>query len=231
MKILVLFLLIPALAAGISLTEMKEIFQHQVSSLAVDQEYEAWARETAILSLESRVNAAQFFVLVDRSARQKIMIGLFCPQLNEVEIIGWDRVSTGDPTQPDRFHTPVGIFHHSVSIIGWRSTGEPNEAGWVAYGPAGARVWDFGWQKTDSGRSIRLALHATDPRGEDVLGQPASRGCIRISVDLNWFLDYFGILDAEYQENLESAWVQWILMPESRPVTNAGQYLIVTESK
>ncbi len=230
-RLVVLLIFSASVLFGNSLPEeLKEIFVRTVSSLKPEESYVQWAKETARDALQDRIDAKQYFVLVDRSPRQSIMVGLYCPETAEIKIIGWDKVSTGDPNQPGRFPTPAGVFTNTTSIIGWRSTGIPNENGWISYGPAGLRVWDFGWQITDNGRSIRLALHATDPvLGQSLLGQPASHGCIRISEKMNRFLDYYGILDYDYEINPENPWVKWLLLDEREAVLYSGQHLIVAE--
>ena len=73
---------------------------------------------------------------------------------------------------------------------------------------------------------IRLLLHATDPDfGEQRLGNPDSKGCIRISGELNEFLDHFGIIDKDYEKHK-----YWSLKKDREPVFYQGEYLLVGDS-
>ncbi len=221
--------------------ELKSVFTNKVSNLSVEKEYSNWAKQTSfdiLYSLEYGLKK-QYFVFVDRNPdNQLIMVGLFDPEKMAVEIIGWDKVSTGNPDRRGHFETPTGVFLHSTNIIGWRALGTPNEQGLRGLGEKGSRIWDFGWQTTLFYRKgqpedyqIRLTMHATDPYfGEPILGQPDSKGCVRVSGSFNRFLDFYGILDADYEKNLKNPWVKWLLLPERRTVSYPGRYLIVADS-
>jgi hypothetical protein len=71
-------------------------------------------------------------------------------------------------------------------------------------------------------------MHATDPSyGETKLGRRDSKGCVRISAALNEFLDFFGILDYNFEN---SGKAQWVLRKDRSPVSHAGKYIIIGDS-
>ncbi len=93
----------------------------------------------------------------------------------------------------------------------WRAEGTFNENDIRGLGVKGMGVWDFGWQTATKGwgtgesGDIRLLLHATDPDYlERPIGQPASKGCVRIPAAMNRFLDQYGVLDADYERTAKS---------------------------
>lgn len=186
--------------------------------------------------LTEGVKESQYFLYVDRNpGRQLIFIFLFDAENEKVVEIGRDKVSTGKPDKGrDYFLTPTGIFRNTVQICGYRALGTKNSRGWRGLGKKGSRVWDFGWQegyrRIDANpRSmihIRFLLHATDPDfGESRLGQPDSKGCVRISGKLNEFLDFFGLIDSDYEKQNH-----WLLRKNRKPVLYQGEYLIVGDS-
>jgi hypothetical protein len=156
--------------------------------------------------------------------------------------IGRGFISTGNPKRKHFFITPTGIFRHSIQNFGYRAEGTENEFGWRGLGRKSRRVWDFGWQETEEikqgskqKRIIRLLLHATDPDyGEPRLGKPDSQGCVRISGDLNDFLDHFGILDKDYESNKHLPEVQWLLKRKENDrqvVAHPGECLLIGDSQ
>ncbi len=71
-------------------------------------------------------------------------------------------------------------------------------------------------------------MHATDPDfGEARLGRPDSKGCIRISAKLNRFLDYYSILDAEYEKSEKG---KRIFLKDREPVAKRGSLVVVIDS-
>jgi hypothetical protein len=78
---------------------------------------------------------------------------------------------------------------------------------------------------------MRLQVHATDPaRLEPRLGQPESKGCIRIPATLNRFIDRYGLLDADYNSALAEGRRFWVLRPERVPTPWSGRWLVVVDS-
>jgi len=222
---------------------LKEKFQKMVCprvKLTVSQDYQKMLASEAIQKLKKvNVTEDQYFVFVDRNPQKQLIFVLFLDIQNENIIeIGRDLVSTGNPKRgKDYFLTPTGIFENSINNFGYRALGTKNKKGWRGLGKKGARVWDFGWQKTEkiiNGSKkeflIRLLMHATDPQfGEPRLGNINSKGCIRISGQMNEFLDLFGILDKEYEENRNKKSI-WLLRKDRKTVKYPGKYLIVADS-
>ncbi|OGZ33487.1 MAG: hypothetical protein A2174_03230 [Candidatus Portnoybacteria bacterium RBG_13_41_18] len=178
---------------------------------------------------------SQYFVYVDRnSLKQMIFVCFFDAQTEEITLIGADKVSTGNEKRAGFFITPCGIFKNTIEFLGYRALGTKNNEGWRGLGTKDSRVWDFGWQKTykkNQERTIRLLMHATDPVfGEKRLGKVDSKGCIRISGRMNKFLDHFGLLDKEYEENKDKKTVAWLLKADRQPVAYAGKYLLIGNS-
>jgi len=181
------------------------------------------------------INESQYFLYVDRSPkRQLIFVCFFDKENKEIIEIGRDKVSTGNPQRKgDYFFTPTGIFRNTIENPDYRALGTKNEQGWRGLGEKGSRVWDFGWQRSykivnnvKMFIDIRLLLHATDPDfGEQRLGNPDSKGCIRISGELNEFLDHFGIIDKDYEKHK-----YWSLKKDREPVFYQGEYLLVGDS-
>jgi hypothetical protein len=99
-------------------------------------------------------------------------------------------------------------------------------------------VFDFGWQRAVKGwgdRSMglmRLQMHATDPDWlENRLGTVQSKGCIRIPATLNWLIDRYGLLDADYEYALTEGKTLWVLHPNRQLTPWSGRYLIVVDSR
>jgi hypothetical protein len=187
---------------------------------------------------EIEASQDQYFVYVDRNPQKQLGFVCFFDSKNkQIIVIGKDLVSTGNPKRgKDYFLTPVGVFQNTLDNFGYRALGTKNKKGWRGLGRKGARVWDFGWQETSKTIKakdkilIRLLMHATDPDfGEPRLGRVDSKGCVRISAQLNDFLDKFGILDKEYEDHYHKG-VQWLLRKDRQAVCCAGKYLIIGDS-
>jgi hypothetical protein len=151
--------------------------------------------------------------------------------------IGAAPVSTGRRGGFEYFLTPVGVFAHTPANPDFRAEGTRNEFGVRGYGVKGMRVFDFGWvigERTWDGRTspMRLQVHATDPDLlEPWLGEPRSKGCIRIPAGLNRLLDRYGLLDADYEEALARGARLWVLAPDRTPTPWSGRYLVVVDSQ
>jgi hypothetical protein len=189
-----------------------------------------------------RGQGSQYFVFVDRNPNNQVITVGYYDMGGKISIIGHDLTSTGDPKskEKDHYETPIGVFENAVENGSYRSEGIPSteKTGWRGYGIKGKRVWDFGRQRTNriyKGRkepiNIRLQMHATDPvYGETKLGSRDSKGCVRISAKLNEFLDQYGILDGNYEKSNKNK-AQWVLRKDRTPVSHAGKYLIIRDSR
>jgi hypothetical protein len=99
------------------------------------------------------------------------------------------------------------------------------------------RVFDFGWVAApkgwgDRGMSVmRLQLHATDPdQLERFLGEPRSKGCIRVPASFDRFLDRRGVLDFDYDEAVERGRDFWVLGKQRETTRWPGRYLVVVDT-
>lgn len=214
----------------------KEFIKRMGNAVEIGQDYQNKIFQTAVKRLsESGISEDQYFLYVDRNPeRQVIFVCFFDSKNKKIIEIGRDKTSTGNPYRRGAyFFTPTGIFRNTIEIPNYRALGTENEEGWRGLGKKGSRVWDFGWQesykiinKRKKFVSIRLLMHATDPDfGEKRLGEPDSKGCIRISGKLNEFLDHFGIIDKDYERHNH-----WLLKKDREPVFYQGEYLLVGDS-
>jgi hypothetical protein len=235
-----LIILITEFVFAIEVENLQKHFCANVSDLRCDHNYTNWVVADSLEKLKS-VNASynQYFVYSDRNPqKQKIMVGFFQEKVPQITVIGWDNISTGNPKRRGYFITPTGVFKNSAKIVGYRALGTKNDKGWRGLGKKNSRVWDFGWQETkylyggrNLNRKIRLLLHATDPEfGEPRLGKVDSKGCVRISGKLNYFLDYYGILDLDYENNIENGMIEYLLRSDRKTVKFPGQFMIIGDS-
>jgi hypothetical protein len=196
----------------------------------------------AFAAANETIDRPQLIVVVDRNALvQQLMVVLATPG-SDWEVIGGSRVSTGQRGRFDHYITPRGVFHMTVAILGFRAEGTLNENGIRGLGAKGMRVWDFGWHVARKGwravagkpdrTPIRLMMHATDPdRLVQRLGHPASQGCVRIPATLNRFLDWHGVLDANYERAaVTEIRFRALLLPGRDPSPLAGDALVVVDS-
>ncbi len=185
------------------------------------------------------IDRAQLLVVVDRNpARQELALIVAqsdAPWL----VIGGGYVSTGKAGRRGYFITPTGVFVHDASILDYRAQGTYNENHIRGLGVMGMRVWDFGWQTARKGwrddgeeADIRLQVHATDPTYlEQFIGHPASKGCIRVSADMNLFMDKHGVLDFAYEQAaITDAAFKAILSADLMPTKLSGDMLVVIDS-
>ncbi len=235
------------LSVEIGMTEVSELevkklqaeFEKIVGSkLMLKEGYLRLVLEDAIgkiLSVKEN-GQSQYFIYVDRNPeKQIILVCFFDSALKDITVIGADKVSTGNQNRRGFFLTPVGVFEHTIKNRGYRALGTKNNKGWRGLGAKGSRVWDLGWQKTRKNNQeveIRLLLHATDPVfGEKRLGKVDSKGCIRVSGKLNKFLDHYGILDKDYEEQKHLKGISWLLGTNREPVIYGGKYLLIGDSR
>lgn len=179
----------------------------------------------------------QFFLLIDRSPVVQAAFIYWLAATGEWRFIGASPVSTGYAGGFEYFITPLGVFEHTLANLDFRAEGTLNKLGIRGYGARGMRIYDFGWVEAERtwdkrGRSpMRLQVHATDPDVlEHQLGQPRSKGCIRIPATLNLLIDRLGLLDAEYDQALREGRQFWVLRSDRQPVAAPGKYLVVVDS-
>jgi hypothetical protein len=199
--------------------------------------YEQLVR-TALTQAGISLSEPQYLVVVDRDPNVQALLLLWRSAWGEFHGVGASPVSTGLPGTFEHFETPLGVFEHSLANPDFRSEGTPNSQGICGYGVRGMRVFDFGWQRVPKGwgdralSDMRLQMHATDPDLlERRLGSAQSKGCIRIPASLNRLLDYYGVLDADYEQAVREGRKLWVLQAQRQPVPNPGRYLVVVESQ
>jgi len=200
-----------------------------------------WAAlaQRAITARGQAIRRPQLVMVVDRNPAVQQMRILLAQPSGAWRSLGGSTVSTGQEGRHGYFITPTGVFLHTDEILDWRAEGTFNANGIRGLGLKGMRVWDFGWQTAergweDEGResTIRLLVHATDPATlEQRLGQPASKGCVRVPGPMNVFLDRHGILDVDYEAAAKSdARYDAVLRPDRTPTPLAGNMLVIVDS-
>ncbi len=179
---------------------------------------------------------SQYILLVDRNRHvQTLFIYWKTPQ-GAWQFVWAAPVSTGRTGRFDHYLTPLGVFEHSLANHDYRAEGTRNDAGIRGYGSKGMRVYDFGWATSERGWGtgapgiMRLQMHATDPGLESRLGKPASKGCVRISSELNRLIDHYGLIDADYDAAAKKGKPLWILRPDREQVATPGRYMVVVDS-
>lgn len=178
----------------------------------------------------------QLVLVVDRSPNVQAIMVVYRAPRGDYELVGAAPASTGKPGAFEYFETPLGVFRHYPGFPDFRAEGTRNDNGVLGYGPKGMRVYDFGWQVArrtwDGGASLmRFQMHSTDPDLlEPRVGTPQSKGCVRIPMSLNRFIDRYGLIDADYERAATDGMNLWVLANEREPVDRPGRYLVVVES-
>ncbi|WP_373070760.1 L,D-transpeptidase [Sulfurimonas sp.] len=206
-----------------------------------------------LLKEQDNFTYTQFVALVDLS-QQVLVLTIWDNDEKDFFPIGFDYISSGDinreietKTGEDHYvKTPAGLFDIKS---GWRSDGKMNDENTTKpYGNKGRFVFFFGIQDSvrynsfdKDGKKIKdkkkwilikdklsLAMHAHSLR--ETLGKPQSHGCIRMSEELNKFLDnnfvfFANLLDGE----------KWTHPYEPKPKNPknyqlAGKYVLIIDS-
>lgn len=192
----------------------------------------------ALISAGIGTITPQLVILVDRSPLVQAAMVLWKTDDGSLYLIGTSPVSTGRPGSYEYFETPIGVFRHSVGNPDFRAKGDRNSNGILGYGPKGTRVFDFGWQLGTrtwdrKGASLmRLQMHSTDTDLlEPRIGTPQSKGCIRIPLSLNHFIDHYSILDADYEVAAHAGKHIFVWSRDRQPAREPGRYLIIVDSE
>ena len=192
----------------------------------------------------------QFVSVVDLN-RQLFIVLLYVYDENTFYIIGSDLISSGNINREaevkkgaDHYlKTPSGIFEVTK---GWRSDGKYNlDNITLAYGSKGRFIYYLGKQQTiryntfdKNGTKIydktkwklikdelNFAIHSHKSTAK--MGTPYSHGCIRMSDELNYFLDNYLVLHRNFFKNHK-----WVLKYAQQPqhinnIDLLGKYIIV----
>jgi hypothetical protein len=202
---------------------------------------------------QKNITNSQFFTFIELDTQRLSTLFYDATHAN-ISIIGTDLISSGNMQkekditlgQDHYLKTPTGIFE---SLQGWRTNGKLNDDGITKpYGHKGRFVFYFGQQHSiryntfDAHKqkitnendytlikdTLELALHANESIFS--LGKPHSHGCVRVSNELNIFLDERLILHANNIHNK-----QWINKTAQAPKNFKkqpyfGKYLIIVDS-
>lgn len=179
----------------------------------------------------------KFVVVVDRNPNVQVLLVYWGTLENGWSLVGASSISTGLPGKYEHFKTPLGVFDHSRENPDFRAEGTKNAFGIRGYGNKGGRIYDFGWVKAPRGwgdghmGELRLQMHSTDADLlEQRLGTAQSEGCVRMSAELNEFIDRHGILDEDYDRVVAIGDHLWVLRKDRMATPWSGRYLIVVES-
>lgn len=197
------------------------------------------------------ITTSQYITFVNLQL-QRLSVTFYDASNKEVYIIGTDLISTGNMEKEKEvkkgedhyLKTPSGIFKN---LKGWRSDGEFNPIKkTLGYGQKGRFVFYFGRQSSvryntfDANNNkienpldyklikddLEFAMHSHESTKK--MGQPHSHGCIRITHELNLFLDEELVLHANNLKN--GRWMNLSKAPEDYKNKNySGQYLLVVD--
>ncbi len=206
-----------------------------------------------LLKQKEHFKTTQFVTLIDLS-KQVLIISIWDNEKQEFFPVGYDFISSGDiereiETKAGEDHyvkTPTGLFPIKS---GWRSYGKTNTGNKAKpYGKKGRFVFFFGkhtsvryhtfdkngkkikdkkkWKLIKDKLSFAMHAHSTTT----YLGQERSHGCVRMSDELNLFMDNNFVL---FRHLLKDK--KWIHPYEPAPKDPknydlAGKYLLVIDS-
>jgi len=231
---------------------IKDSLEQRETKFILDDAY--WEKAQVHLNtIRDKLVSSQFLSLVDLS--NQVLILILWDNENKIFYpIGFDFISSGNMEKEiqvingdDHYlKTPSGIF--SIQS-GWRSKGEILEDNiTMPYGQKGRFVFYFGKQKSiryntldengsktlDKNRwklikgELEFAIHAH--RSSVSLGEPHSHGCIRMSNELNEFLDNY-LVFFKYFYNKNNEWQLQYAKPPSEPkyYDLAGKYILIID--
>jgi hypothetical protein len=213
-----------------------------------------WKKAKALLCKhKDALSSSQFLTLVDLS-KQVLLVVLWDEDKKDFHPIGFDFISSGNINREksvkageDHYlKTPTGFFDLKS---GWRSDGKTNEDNVTfPYGEKDRFVFYFGEQSSlryntfDSNNTkvknpkeyklikdkLKFAMHAHI--SNTPLGIPRSHGCIRMSNELNHYLDNNLVFFKKFYDG--NKWTH----PYKKPPTNpknynlAGEFILVVNS-
>jgi len=229
--------------------QLEYLLQKKMNHLHFDSQY--W--KDLVMKLKSEnilLDSSQFVSVVDLD-KQLYLITFWDNETQDFYYIGKDFISSGNINREAEikygdnhyFKTPAGIFK---SKNGWRSDGKKNDDNiTLGYGYEGRYIFYFG--KQDSIRfntfdknkekiydkekwklikdTLDLAVHSH--KSSKIMGKPNSHGCVRMSDELNRFLDSNSILHKNVFDG--EKWThKYAKEPNhSKYHKYAGEYLII----
>jgi len=228
---------------------LNKLLTKKVTKLNFDDSY--WQNLVEKLKLKNiNLEKSQFVSIVDLD-KQLYIVTFWDETTQQYHYIGNDLISSGNIRREAEvkygenhyFKTPAGVFK---SKNGWRSEGKLSEDNiTLGYGYEGRYIFYFGKQDSirfntfdknkekiyDTQRwklikdSLDLAVHSH--KSSKKLGQPNSHGCVRMSDELNRFLDNNSVLHKNAFDG-----DKWIHKYAKEPLQTkyhqyAGEYLII----
>jgi len=232
--------------------KLKYLLDKHTQEVKFDQNY--WDRTLEKLQNKKiDYNATQFVSVIDLS-RQIFTITLWDNENKTYNFIGQDQISSGNINREievkygeDHYlKTPKGIFK---SKGGWRSDGQyKKDKVTLGYGYKDRYIFYFGKHKTirynsfDKQRNkildktkwpkitdfLNLAVHSH--KSSKKLGSPHSHGCVRMTDEMNRFLDNNLVLHKSSIKN--NTWSNIYSEPPKNPnyYNIAGEYLIIFDN-
>ncbi|MCW8838287.1 MAG: L,D-transpeptidase [Thiovulaceae bacterium] len=190
---------------------IQRALKRRSEKFTLDEKYFAKAKKH-LEKKQDKFTSSQFVTLVDLS-KQVLILTLWDNEDKTFFPIGFDFISSGNinrelETTKGEDHyikTPTGLFPIKS---GWRSYGKSNENNTAKpYGKKGMFIFYFGEHKSiryntfdkDGNKikdkkkwklikdNLKFAMHAHSTT--QYLGKPRSHGCLRMSEELNLFLD------------------------------------------
>jgi hypothetical protein len=185
--------------------KLKSLFYTYSKTYITHKEFEFYSRliQDFIKKKLLYFKNSEYFFLIDKNT-QKGYIFAYDGNTRNIKYIGGDKLSTGNSKLNSRnnrfFETPIAIINRKHYHKGdWRA----NKGNFSEYGTKGSRVFYLGkymipiQYNSKIRREVHLAIHSTNPIDSKLLGHKASKGCIRISQNLNKILSKSGIIDGQ----------------------------------
>jgi lipoprotein-anchoring transpeptidase ErfK/SrfK len=217
----------------------------------ISKEYFSKLEIATLEKLQNKSLKEKEFISIVDLETQLYIVALYEKRLHKLRLIGADLISSGNMEREIEirkgddhyFKTPDGIF----SIKGgWRSDGKYNSDNTIqGYGEKGRFIYYLGKQSTlrynvfdNNGSKIydkekwkllkddlNFALHSH--KSTKRMGKPYSHGCVRMTNEMNYFLDNTAVLHKNFFKN--GKWeLKYSKEPESQNYRNyAGEYLVI----
>jgi len=230
-------------------SKLQYFLKKKITHLQFDEQY--W--QHIIQKLHNKkihLQTTQFVSVIDLE-KQLYIVTLWNDQTKEFNFIGKDLISSGNINREKEvkfgedhyLKTPSGVFK---SKYGWRSDGKKSDDNiTLGYGAKDRYVFYFGQQNTiryntfDKNKQkvydpqrwqlitdkLEFAVHSH--KSSKPMGKPYSHGCIRMTDELNRFLDNKNVLHKNVLKN-----GKWLHKYAKEPYISkyqnfAGEYLII----
>ena len=231
--------------------KLQQLYEFRLERTLITHRY--WENLERFLQMKKKLfTTSQFVTFIDLS-KQHLLLLLWHEKHQSFYLIGSDLISSGNIEKEgsvingeDHYlKTPAGVF--SISS-GWRSTGKRLANGiTLPYGQKDRFVYYFGKQKSKRYQTLddfgvkykdpkkwtliedelAFAIHAH--KSETYFGKPFSHGCVRMSNELNLFMDNNLVLHKKVLDGTK--WISRSANPPKSPKNYdfAGEYLIIVD--